>query len=82
MCGVAMDVPLIVFVAVVLVYHAEVMLTSGANQSTQLPLLAQDAFLSVLSVALTVIASGTRAGGTLQAFACRPMKLPFPAAIA
>jgi hypothetical protein len=32
-----MDVPLIVFVAVLLVYHADVMLTPGANQSTQLP---------------------------------------------
>ena len=36
-CGVAIDVPLIVLVAVLLVYHAEVMLTPGANQSTQLP---------------------------------------------
>jgi len=36
-CGVAIEVPLIVFVAVLLVCHAEVMLTPGANQSTQLP---------------------------------------------
>ena len=32
-----MDVPLIVFVTVLLVYQAEVMETPGANQSTQLP---------------------------------------------
>jgi hypothetical protein len=30
-------VPLMVLVAVLLVYQAEVMLTPGANQSTQLP---------------------------------------------
>jgi hypothetical protein len=36
-CGVAIEVPLIVLVAVLLVYHADVMLTPGANQSTQLP---------------------------------------------
>jgi hypothetical protein len=32
-----MDVPLIVVVAELLVCHADVMLTPGANQSTQLP---------------------------------------------
>jgi hypothetical protein len=32
-----MDVPLIVRVAVVLVDHADVIETPGANQSTQLP---------------------------------------------
>jgi hypothetical protein len=36
-CGVAIDVPLIVRVAVVLVYQADVIETPGANQSTQLP---------------------------------------------
>jgi hypothetical protein len=36
-CGVAIDVPLIVFVAVSLVYQADVIDTPGANQSTQLP---------------------------------------------
>jgi hypothetical protein len=36
-CGVAIEVPLMVFVAVLLVYQAEVMLEPGANQSTQLP---------------------------------------------
>ncbi len=33
-----------------------------------------------MSVALIVIAAGTRAGESLQAFAWRPMKLPLPAA--
>src|SRR5690242_8809845 len=36
-CGVAIDVPLIVFVAVVLEYQSEVMLTPGAKMSTQVP---------------------------------------------
>ena len=36
-CGVAIDVPLLVLVAVVLVYHDEVMLEPGANRSRQLP---------------------------------------------
>jgi hypothetical protein len=36
-CGEAIDVPLIVFVAVVLVHQAEVMLDPGAKMSTQLP---------------------------------------------
>jgi len=36
-CGVAIDVPLMVLVAVVLVYHAEVMLEPGAKRSRQLP---------------------------------------------
>jgi hypothetical protein len=32
-----MEVPLIVFVAVLLVYHEDVMPTPGAKKSTQLP---------------------------------------------
>ena len=36
-CGVAIDVPLIVFVAVVLEYHDDVMLTPGAKMSTHVP---------------------------------------------
>ena len=36
-CGVAIDVPLIVLVAVLLVYQAQVMPTPGANRSTQVP---------------------------------------------
>jgi hypothetical protein len=36
-CGVAIDVPLIVFVAVVDEYHDDVMFTPGAKRSTQVP---------------------------------------------
>ena len=36
-CGEAMDVPLIVFVAVVLVFHDDVMLEPGAKMSTHVP---------------------------------------------
>jgi hypothetical protein len=36
-CGVAIDVPLIVFVAVSLVDQDDVIETPGANQSTQVP---------------------------------------------
>jgi len=36
-CGVAIDVPLMVFVAVLLPIHAELMFTPGALMCTQLP---------------------------------------------
>ena len=36
-CGVAMDVPLIVFVAVLLVFQLEVMPVPGAKMSTHVP---------------------------------------------
>ena len=36
-CGVAIDVPLMVFVAVFELYQSDVMLTPGALMSTQLP---------------------------------------------
>lgn len=36
-CGVAIDVPLIVLVAVLLVYQDDVMLVPGAKMSTQVP---------------------------------------------
>ena len=36
-CGEAIDVPLIVFVAVLLVYQADVMLEPGAKMSTHVP---------------------------------------------
>ena len=81
-CGVAIDVPLIVFVAVSPDPHAEVIETPGANTSTQLPKFAHEAFVSVPSVALTVTAAPTLAGELLQAFAANPKMLPFPAAIA
>ena len=42
-CGVAIDLPLIVFVAVSPEPHAEVMFTPGANTSTQVPMFAHDA---------------------------------------
>jgi hypothetical protein len=37
MCGVAIDVPLIVLVAVSLVFQSEVMFTPGAKRSTHVP---------------------------------------------
>ncbi len=61
-CGVAIDVPLIVLVAVALVDHAEVMLEPGAKMSTQVPKLENDDFASVLVVDPTVSAVAARAG--------------------
>ena len=61
-CGVAIDVPLIMLVAELDPIQAEVMFTPGAEISTQLPVLLNDASTSLLSVAPTVIAFGTRAG--------------------
>jgi len=75
-CGVAIDVPLMVLVAVSLVFHADVMFTPGAKMSRQVPKLENDARWSVRSVAPTVIAAGTRAGLKLHALA-----LLLPAAI-
>ncbi len=57
-----MDVPLIVLVAVVPVYQAEVMELPGAKMSRQLPKFEKEARASVLLVAPTVIAEGARAG--------------------
>ena len=76
-CGVAIDVPLIVFVAVVLVYQAEVMLEPGAKMSRQVPKFENEERASVLVVEPTVIAFGARAGELLQALA-----LSLPAATA
>jgi hypothetical protein len=61
-CGVAIEVPLIVFVAVLLVFQAEVMLLPGAKMSTQVPKLEYDARESVLVVAPTVTALGSLDG--------------------
>src|SRR5262249_1940323 len=80
-CGVAIDVPLIVLVAVSLVFHAEVIPTPGAKMSRQVPKLENDAFWSLLWVAPTVIAAGTRAGEVLQASCGLPKMSPLPAAI-
>ena len=54
--------PLIVFVAVSLVFQDEVMLVPGAKMSTHVPKFENDARASVLVVAPTVIAAATRAG--------------------
>lgn len=42
-CGVAIDVPLMVFVAVVFVDHADIIDDPGANKSTQVPKFEYDA---------------------------------------
>ena len=67
-CGVAIDVPEIVFVAVSLVFHDEVMLLPGAKMSTQVPKFENDERASVVVVEPTVIALGSRDGETLHAF--------------
>ena len=68
-CGEAIDVPLIVFVAVVLLNHDDVIPTPGAKISRQEPKLEKEALASVLLVAPTVIAVATRDGLELHAFA-------------
>src|SRR5215204_7468747 len=76
-CGAAIEVPLMVLVAVSLVFHAEVMPSPGAKMSVQVPKLENDALASVRVLALTVMASGVRAGVKLQA-----SELELPEAIA
>src|SRR5215213_1279031 len=66
--------------AVALVNQAETMPTPGANQSTQLPKLDQEAFRSVLSMAPMVMASGTRAGVVLHASWAMPSAIIRPTA--
>ena len=61
-CGEAIEVPLIVFVPVLLVYQAEVIELPGAKISRQVPKFEYEARASVLVVAPTVIAAPTRAG--------------------
>jgi hypothetical protein len=51
-----------VFVAVLLVFQAEVMLEPGAKMSRHVPKLENDERASVLVVAPTVLADATRAG--------------------
>ena len=68
-CGVAIEVPLIVLLAVSLVFHDDVMSWPGAKMSVQVPKLENDARASVRVEAFTVIASATRAGVKLQASA-------------
>jgi hypothetical protein len=74
-CGAAIDVPLIVLVAVSLVDHVEVMLEPGAKMSTTLPKFENDDRASVRLDDPTVIASATRAGENDEAF-----RFEFPAA--
>ena len=76
-CGVAIDVPLIVAVAVSLVAQAERMLEPGAKMSTTLPKFENDDRESELVDDPTVIAALTRAGEKLDALA-----LELPAATA
>src|SRR5262249_51110946 len=64
---VAIDVPLIVFVAVLLEFQSDVMFTPGPKISTHVPKFENEARVSVLSVAATVIAAATRAGDVVQA---------------
>src|SRR5205085_431839 len=66
-CGVAIDVPEMVLVAVSLVFHDEVMLLPGAKMSRQVPKFENDARASVMVVAPTVMALATRAGEVVQA---------------
>ena len=76
-CGVAIEVPEIVLVAVSLVFHDDVMLLPGAKMSTQVPKFENEERASVIVVEPTVIALATRAGDVLHA-----SRLSFPAAIA
>ena len=72
-----MEVPLIVFVALSPVFHAEVMLDPGAKMSTHGPKLEKDETVSDEVVEPTVIADGVLDGEKLQASA-----VLFPAATA
>ena len=74
-CGVAIDVPDRVLVAVGLVYQSETICEPGAKVSTQVPKLEYDARASVRSVAATVRAAAARAGDWVQA-----LTLSLPAA--
>src|SRR5690606_19637191 len=76
-CGAAIDVPLIVLVAVLEVDHAEGILGPGPKLSRQEPKFETDARLSLLAVAPTVLAPPARVGEKLHALAWL-----FPAALA
>jgi hypothetical protein len=71
---VAIEVPLMVFVAVSLVFQADVIDDPGAKMSRQVPMLENDDRASVLVVEPTVIAFGTLAGDFVHASA--PVSLP------
>jgi hypothetical protein len=76
-CGVAIEVPEIVFVAVSLVFQDDVIFDPGAKMSTHVPKFENEERASVVVVEPTVIALATRAGDEPHASA-----LLFPAAIA
>ena len=76
-CGVAMEVPEIVTVAVGEVHHAEVIDCPGAKMSTHGPQFENDARMSFDAVAPTVMAVGSLAGDFVQA-----SELSLPAATA
>ena len=58
-----------VFVALSLPIHADVMSTPGAKKSTAMPKFEKGALVSALSMAPMVSASLTRAGDAVSAFA-------------
>jgi hypothetical protein len=66
-----------VFVALSLVFHADVMLEPGAKMSTHVPKFENEERASLLVVEPTVLAEATRAGDALHALA-----FELPAAIA
>ncbi len=68
-CGVAIEVPLMVFSSESLPIQADVMLLPGAKMSTQVPMLEKLDRASVLVVEPTVMASCVRAGELLHASA-------------
>src|SRR2546422_1920605 len=72
-----MEVPLMVFVAVLLVFRAEVRVERGAKMSTHVQKLEKDERASVLVEEPTVSAAATRPGDSVQA-----SRLSLPAAIA
>ena len=60
--GEAIEVPLMVLIAVVEVCHAAVIEDPGAKMSTQVPKLENEDLASVLVVEPTVMAEGSEAG--------------------
>lgn len=69
-CGVAIEVPEIVFVAVSLAFQDEVMLEPGAKTSTHVPKFENDERRSVLVVEPTVMALGREIARIRIAVAC------------
>src|SRR3569832_37866 len=76
-CGVAIEVPEMISVAVSLVLYDERISEPGAKISTHVPKFEKDERASVFVVAPTVIALDTRPGEELHAF-----RLSLPAATA